>query len=352
MPPDSLRCRPLRLEEYGLWDTLVDTAREGTLFHSSAWLGASGRAFSVIGVFSGSGLIGGVPVVVRRIGWLALAGHPPLTPYLGPVIRVTEMKPVTELSYRKRAYSALARYLRSMFHRITFRLPPEVIDLQPFMWSGFVAGVGYTYRVKLDGLDSVWQSMDVSRRNDIRRAQQDGLRVCSDASVDEVIDVAEASFRRQGLRGTFRHAARQYDQVLRRLGRCRGFIIKDATGNPLAAAYIVWDKKRAYYVLGGYAEKYRHHGAGPLALWESMRFAREEASLGEFDFEGSMVPPIESYFRKFGGILTPYYTLTWSARGIRPLVPLAEMVRGVFRTLGIPMARGFQVSHATDRRFE
>ena len=39
---------------------------------------------------------------------------------------------------------------------------------------------------------------------------------------------------------------------------------------------------------------------------ESIRHAKE-LGLKTFDFEGSVIPAIERYFRGFGGKLTPYY---------------------------------------------
>jgi len=41
-------------------------------------------------------------------------------------------------------------------------------------------------------------------------------------------------------------------------------------------------------------------------MWQSILLAREKG-LKTFDFEGSMIPEVEKYFREFGGTLIPYY---------------------------------------------
>ena len=46
--------------------------------------------------------------------------------------------------------------------------------------------------------------------------------------------------------------------------------------------------------------------AAPMAMFACIRQARE-LGLEVFDFEGSMIPGIERYFRSFGGTLTPLY---------------------------------------------
>ena len=43
-------------------------------------------------------------------------------------------------------------------------------------------------------------------------------------------------------------------------------------------------------------------------MWEAIKFAKK-LGIKYFDFEGSMVPQIERYFRGFGGKLTPYYRI-------------------------------------------
>ena len=77
---------------------------------------------------------------------------------------------------------------------------------------------------------------------------------------------------------------------------------------PLATCFVVHDTQTAYYLLGGYRTEDRHHGAGALSVFEAIQHA-QKLGMRTFDFEGSVVPSIERYFRGFGGRLTPYYTV-------------------------------------------
>ena len=58
----------------------------------------------------------------------------------------------------------------------------------------------------------------------------------------------------------------------------------------------------------------RDSGANPLAMWHSIQFARAVTS--KYDFEGSMLNNVEPFFRSFGAIQTPYFSIT---RDNRPL---------------------------------
>ena len=51
----------------------------------------------------------------------------------------------------------------------------------------------------------------------------------------------------------------------------------------------------------------------------------EELGLNQFDFEGSRIQPVEQFFRKFGGKLTPYYTVSLT----KPSVKLFQAVRSI-----------------------
>jgi hypothetical protein len=77
---------------------------------------------------------------------------------------------------------------------------------------------------------------------------------------------------------------------------------------PVAASFCVHDREAAYYLLGGYDQRNPHASAGALCVWQAIMRAKE-IGLRTFDFEGSMIPSVEKYFRGFGGTLMPYFTL-------------------------------------------
>ncbi len=93
--------------------------------------------------------------------------------------------------------------------------------------------------------------------------------------------------------------------------------------------WIAWDDKRAYYLVGGYDHSAQSNNAVALAMWRAIQFAALNLKLPEFDFEGSMIPPIERFFRKFGATLTPFYRIRYRR------VSLARRIaRKVVRMIG------------------
>ena len=72
--------------------------------------------------------------------------------------------------------------------------------------------------------------------------------------------------------------------------------------------YVVWDERTMYALMSARNREVEPAGANTLLYWEAIRLAAEVSRV--FDFEGSMVEPIEHYFRGFGGRQTPYFCVT------------------------------------------
>ena len=70
----------------------------------------------------------------------------------------------------------------------------------------------------------------------------------------------------------------------------------------------MWDKHAAYYLLAGADPRLRNSGASSLLAWEALMRAREHTDV--FDFHGSMLRPVERFFRGFGGRQAPYLSVT------------------------------------------
>lgn len=304
--------RRLSPSEYKLWDEFVRQSPQGSVFTLSDWLEASGRKVAIFGCFRGSELVAGLPLTyhVSPPG-IRIALHPPLTPYLGILFKNNTGKYVTRISTEKEISSAIASALRREFAVVNFNFHPSVVDLQPFIWEGFSSSVRYTYILNLDDIERVWAEMDESRRRNIRRAEKDGIYVEDGVGFEEMFSLVEKTFQRQRIKAQFRTAAFRYNSVLERKGWCRSFIAKNKDCMPIAGVYIIWDWNRSYYLLGGYDPQHSHHGAVALAMWRAIKFTKEELGLREFDFEGSMIPQVELFFRKFGGRLVPYYSVNF-----------------------------------------
>lgn len=253
-----------------------------------------------------------LPYVKRRRFGMVLLTQPTLTPSLGPWIRQTQGKNSEKNSNEKRLTQSLIQAL-PRFDKFNQRFNCNITNWLPFYWAGFSQTTRYTYILPdVTNHDHLWKGLRENIRGDIRKASRRfEVSVRSDLSILDFIAINKKTFDRQGIRVPYSD-----DYILRldsicEKRQCRKFFIaSDASGNHHAGVYIVWDRNCAYYIMGGSDRNLRMSGAMSLCLWEAIKFTSTVAQ--GFDFEGSMIEPIERFFRAFGAEQKPYFAISKS----------------------------------------
>ncbi len=316
--------RPLTEAEWSLWDDIVDGSSQGTVYHKSYWLKESGDRAVIYGCFSGGELYAGIPLVYKQKFGMKIAARFDGTRYGGVLFKNQDSKYVTKLSKEKEASRKIAQRLKADFHVVIFGCSPGSVDLQPFIWEGFSPGLQYTYIIQLSrSLENIWNDMGESTRRSIRKAEKDGIDIVLSDDFNQTCNLVQKTFTRQSKKSHLDSIAFYQNGVLAQRKQCTSFLARNKDGEYIAVAYMVWDNKRRYYQRGGYDFEKGHYGASPLAIWEAIKFAKEKLDLEEFDFEGSMIPPLERFFRGFGGQLTGSYNAMW----VKPYLKIALFVK-------------------------
>jgi len=312
-------------QDLGLYDQLA--AQYGTIFNTRNWLSIFGDKAQLFGLYDrGDNLVGGFHLYKQRKFGLNIYRNPPFTPLIGPCLQVKATKHVYAMGIWKEALSSIASFIEKLpYAVVSLSLDRRVVDTQPFYWRKFKVIPGYTYVLNLRKDKEVLKGdMSSSLRNDLRKAQKDGLQVEKSKDLNQVKSLVEKTFSRQDMRSS-EYLGRVLFQFAKESNSFA--FITYQNGQPSATAFCVHDDRTAYYLLGGYDYENKHHGAGPLAMWSSIQYAKD-LGLEWFDFEGSMVPQIERFFRGFGGELTPYYRVNKARLPLE--IPLKFMKRELF----------------------
>lgn len=296
--------------QYNIWDSFVKSSLNGTIFHNSFWLKALGNNFDLWGLYIKGNLKGGFVAPYKKFFGKKIIHPQFLTPYAGLVLEKYEGSNVRKISYEKKVVEKFARFLKNKYKWGILNLHPCVNNVMPFIWENYHAIPRYTYIKDIKDMKKVWEEMDKKLRNEIKKGISNGLTIEVEDSFEKALKLVEKSYKRN--KKEFRSKMmRKYFFETKRQELCKSFICKDKKGQDIAAAVQVWDNKRMYNLLNGYDEKLRSTGAVSLCIYESMKFASNELSCEEFDFEGSMIPSIESFFRKHGGQLSIYFQIKW-----------------------------------------
>lgn len=302
-----MNVRPLMATERAAYDELA--SRHGTLFNRLDWLELFGDRMRICGLYDGGGtLVGGMSIFQERRLGLRIWRRAPFTPTCGPFFSPKAKNPVAILEERRAALESMAEYAEREAPAICMLpLAREIQDALPFFWRGYKVVPLVTYLLDLSlSPDQIRKNMSPDRRNDVSKAVRDGLVVRQTTDMAVVRDLVLSTFGRQR---KFVDRARLEGILFRYSNPANSYAFATyREEKPVAACFVIHDSRTAYYLLGGYRTEERHHGAGALAVVEAIGHA-QKLGLRTFDFEGSVIPPIERFFRGFGGRPTPYLTV-------------------------------------------
>jgi lipid II:glycine glycyltransferase (peptidoglycan interpeptide bridge formation enzyme) len=285
-------------------------AAHGGVFNSSTWREhVHGDSLHYYGIFTDRGELCAVFHLYAQTRYgLTFIRNPPFMPHAGLVINNRAQNGANYLSFNKDALSAFADLLDELSYSVlSIALPPSVVDTQPFYWNKYKVIPNYTYQLDLSEADADLEKQFASNvRNSIKKAAKDGVSIelCHDYAVVKQLVKTTFSRREKALdEGTV-------DAILQNFANPQNSfaLVAHWENKPVAVAFCVHDNTVCYYLFGGYDHTSTHRGAGVLCLYNCLLHA-QILGLKVFDFEGSMMPEVESYFRSFGPRLVPYYTI-------------------------------------------
>lgn len=286
------------------------------LFLMSWWLDAVciEGGWDVAVVEEGGRIKGVMPyyLVKGRLGHRYLT-MPHLTPFLGPWLNYPlGQKEAGKIAFERETIQGLIEQLPG-FDSFSQGFHFSFKNGLPFYWRGFRLSPGYTYVIEdLSDLDRVFKNLKSNIRWDIRKAAKE-LKIIMDSDkeprigkpIEKLYEMICLSYVRQGRSFPYPFAlVERLDAAAVAAESRRIFFAVDQDNRVHAAVYIVWDQSSAYYLLSGGDPGLRNSGATSFLLWEAIQYAAKVTR--SFDFEGSMIQPIEHFFSAFGTVQRSY----------------------------------------------
>lgn len=251
-------------------------------------------------------IIGGFVVQTKRVLGQEIIQNLPYTPNISLFFNNKSKNFANNKSNEKHLISLLSGNFKSNLIS-KFAFPVGFNDLQPFIWDNYKVIPNYTYRIDLNQeLSSISAKMSPQRRNELKKAEKDGVVVKRNYDNNLVLEIINKTFDRKKLKVSSRIINKILFEFANNENSFSFIAYKDEL--PIAATFCIHDQNTVYYLLGGYDNFNKHQSAGALCVWNSIQLSKE-LNKKIFDFEGSMLKPVERYFRDFGGDLVAYYTV-------------------------------------------
>jgi GNAT acetyltransferase-like protein len=249
-----------------------------------------------------------LPYAVRGRAPFRLLTQSSLTQTLGPWVEASDAKPARALAREHELLTELERRLPPA-QAFLQQFSPVMLNALPFHWAGYHLALHYTYRLEgIGSEEAIWDGMRDNVRREIRKARK-RVEVVQDLGVDRFHDVLSKTYVRQNLPTPHSLAElERLEAACARHGAGPMLFARDDAGRIHAVAWAVGDRSAAYYLLAGGEPDLRTSGASSLLVWEAILRARAVTDV--FDFHGSMLKPVERFFRAFGSRQTPYLSVS------------------------------------------
>jgi lipid II:glycine glycyltransferase (peptidoglycan interpeptide bridge formation enzyme) len=232
----------------------------------------------------------------------------PFTPSIALFYLNPSKNAAMKLGRDKEVLSAVAEFFRNFSLPIQrYCLPPEINDMQPFVWNSIKVIPNLTYQINLRNSEEyLYSNISAKLRNNIKKAGTDGITVKQISAYEKCEHMIQSTFSRQNTAINPEHIRNiLYKFANQNNSFAFGAYKEDQL---IAVSFFLHDTNTVYYLLGGNHDSIKHEGAGALTIWAAIRYAKS-LELATFDFEGSMIQRIEKYFRGFGGEIKNYFTL-------------------------------------------
>jgi hypothetical protein len=279
----------------------------GGVFNSNSWLKLFDSRLVLFGIFNHDNQLEGAFIVFcEKRGPFTFYRTPPFTPHIGLIVRQKARNTSKALSETKNIINLIATFFgEKKMSLIHCKLPPNQIDTQPFVWQKFKLSVTNSYRINLaQEVKQIEEHMSPEHRNILNKAIKDGI-TCEETRDFKIVEelVQQSMTRKKAIPDS--HHIQKILFEFANPENSFAFVSK-RNDVVIGAAFCIMDKETCYYLLGGYDSKERHTGSGIMCIYNSILHAKK-SGLSTFDFEGSMLPEVEKFFRGFGPELYPIF---------------------------------------------
>jgi hypothetical protein len=281
------------------------------IFSKDWWLDAvvGEDNWDVILVEKGEEIVASLPFVTKRKFLIRYITMPVLTQTAGIWMRYPKnQKYANRLSFEKEISRNIIEGLPK-FNMFSQNFHHTFTNWLPFYWKDFKQHTRYTYIIEdLHDHDEIYKNFKSNIKTDIKKALTK-VRVAETNDLNLFWNLIIKTFRRQRINVPYSFSLLQkLDKACVKNNSRKLFIAQDSNGEVHAGVYIVWDDQSAYYLISGGDPELRNSGATSLLLWEAIKFSSTVTK--SFDFEGSMIQPIERFFSAFGAVQKPYFNIS------------------------------------------
>jgi hypothetical protein len=299
-----MEVRYLKEEEFDLWNEFVDESPEGSIYGKSWYLDALQSKYKILVTINDKEIYAGIVLTKNEIGTYS---NPLLCKYLGIFYKRLDGNKQKNESKRVQLAKELIEEMKGI-KTFDYTFHPNYKNWLPFYWAGFKQTTKYSYRLDLNkDINELYKNFHKDHRYEIRKAEDSGVKLSYQYNFESFYQLIDYTFKSQGSSAPFnRMILENYINELQKQKSIM-FINSQDEKEITATLACVYDNNTAFLILNGSNDIGRKKGHNTFLIFQTLNFFIGKVNV--FDFEGSMIKGIESFYRKFGGDFVEYYQI-------------------------------------------
>ncbi|MBI1306742.1 MAG: hypothetical protein GC181_09020 [Bacteroidetes bacterium] len=289
------------------WDAFVVRSEMGSIYSESWYMQIIAPGWKAI-VVSGDGEWEAImPLSFSRKFGVLYSLQPIFAQYWGIIFRNTHDTTNRIAERNKSVLEEIHKILPESITLFNYNFSPSFRYFLPFFWNNYNINPRLNYVLKCANTpDEMLKSYSKRIRNDLQKAKKNGLD-CRES--EDLNDIAKLCVEQRILHVDQSAVLLKIWNAVKE--RKRGFCLKvyDESGNLQCGGLFLIYRNKLIYSTSATAAEFKRTGCTSLMIHSAIMRACKDPGLNEFDFEGSMIEPIEHYFRGFNPEPEIYYQI-------------------------------------------
>lgn len=298
------------------WDNFISHSPQGNGFAFYQYMGIIAPNWEAVIISEEDTWLAVMPFCQQKKMGVSFALQPLIAQHWGIFLADIAFKNDYEAfsMYRKVVSAVIEKFPKIAVFRYHFS--PFFPYPIPFHQAGYTLRTRYTYHLSLSKTEKeLWENLASPLQRQIKKTQKQSFTVqmCQEKDIEALIGIfSQNQDMGKNLTGL---SKKHFQPILNKLTQIAHYFIQekkgiiltiaDENGNIEAGGIFGLCGKKMTYIAGGVSPKYRTEGLMSRLLWEAILFGQKN-NYTIFDFEGSMIAGIETFFRKFGAFPVPY----------------------------------------------
>lgn len=293
----SVRCiRVLKEEVSKNQDLLFFLKNEGTVFQQLEFLNTFGDTIEFIVALKNDNICGVLPLITISKRGLSAYHRPPYAHIYGPLVAKV---------FIHESYVIIGELLNNIdnYSLAEFKLPIQNQDILPYVNAGGTALASQTHIIPI-GSNYSSDNVHSSKKRYLKKLslelEKGNLKLYEGSDYNDQILSLQTQVAKNN---NFKPYVSTLEKIMANLGEEQAYslLITTADGQPIAGAFCPFDKYSAYHLINA-SIKHPDTLLNKTNILSTYLAISKAMSKGlSFDFEGSNIPGVASFYRMMGG---------------------------------------------------